>query len=315
MNGSIYEETSLRQAEDGIRDADVTGVQTCALPICERERGPDRALRALRRGRRRIAAPERRLLARRLQLAVAELRRQARQHATEQRRARGEAPAHVRRGALPTGGADRHLLVEAERPCHAARAAVVHVHAHPLREREVAGGIEIRVVARRERESPALTPEAVEAGRPELVGERGAAGGPVVARREGAPIRDVQIGEAAEQLPEGRADTEQLGAESRRTQAEGEVEPALVAERRRQMEAAGGVPHVAHRRAPVGVAREAEGGGETGARAQPRGEPGRRADGGGHRALGFVAHIPAPHGAAVLSPEAAPGGTGSVVVE
>src|SRR4249920_4007164 len=27
------------QAEDGIRDADVTGVQTCALPICWRRRG------------------------------------------------------------------------------------------------------------------------------------------------------------------------------------------------------------------------------------------------------------------------------------
>src|SRR5436305_7189107 len=26
------------QAEDGIRDADVTGVQTCALPICNRRR-------------------------------------------------------------------------------------------------------------------------------------------------------------------------------------------------------------------------------------------------------------------------------------
>src|SRR3989442_11309857 len=147
MNGSIYEETSLRQAEDGIRDADVTGVQTCALPICERERGPDRALRALRRGRRRIAAPERRLLARRLQLAVAELRRQARQHATEQRRARGEAPAQVRRGPLPTGGADRHLLVEAERPCHAAGAAGVYVHAHPPPPPEGAGGDVSCVVA------------------------------------------------------------------------------------------------------------------------------------------------------------------------
>src|SRR2546430_3475739 len=27
------------QAEDGIRDLTVTGVQTCALPICPRERG------------------------------------------------------------------------------------------------------------------------------------------------------------------------------------------------------------------------------------------------------------------------------------
>src|SRR5436305_4747371 len=28
------------QAEDGIRDADVTGVQTCALPICQCYPGP-----------------------------------------------------------------------------------------------------------------------------------------------------------------------------------------------------------------------------------------------------------------------------------
>src|SRR2546426_1143455 len=157
------------------------------------------------------------------------------------------------------------VAVEASKPVQmpcrpgAASAAVVHVHAPPLREREVAGGIEIRVVARRERESPSLAPEAVEAGRPELVGERGPAGDPVVARRKGAPIRDVQVGEAAEQLPEGRAVTEQLAAQSRRIQAKGEVEPTLVAERRRQMEAAGGVPHVAHRRPPVGVAGEAEG--------------------------------------------------------
>src|SRR3989442_13040070 len=33
------------QAEDGIRDADVTGVQTCALPICLD--APDAALRVL----------------------------------------------------------------------------------------------------------------------------------------------------------------------------------------------------------------------------------------------------------------------------
>src|SRR3989442_12671595 len=33
------------QAEDGIRDADVTGVQTCALPICD-HRDEDRGARA-----------------------------------------------------------------------------------------------------------------------------------------------------------------------------------------------------------------------------------------------------------------------------
>src|SRR5688572_33441776 len=30
------------QAEDGIRDLTVTGVQTCALPICQRTRAPGR---------------------------------------------------------------------------------------------------------------------------------------------------------------------------------------------------------------------------------------------------------------------------------
>src|SRR5207245_6189441 len=32
--------TFFFQAEDGIRDATVTGVQTCALPICPRAGGP-----------------------------------------------------------------------------------------------------------------------------------------------------------------------------------------------------------------------------------------------------------------------------------
>src|SRR5438067_13853896 len=31
------------QAEDGIRDRNVTGVQTCALPICRHGREPERA--------------------------------------------------------------------------------------------------------------------------------------------------------------------------------------------------------------------------------------------------------------------------------
>src|SRR6266542_2120005 len=39
------------QAEDGIRDATVTGVQTCALPICRGPRSADaRRLRHLRSG-------------------------------------------------------------------------------------------------------------------------------------------------------------------------------------------------------------------------------------------------------------------------
>src|SRR5256885_8432811 len=37
------------QAEDGIRDYKVTGVQTCALPICATERRHDRGLLGLRR--------------------------------------------------------------------------------------------------------------------------------------------------------------------------------------------------------------------------------------------------------------------------
>src|SRR2546430_9752678 len=36
------------QAEDGIRDLTVTGVQTCALPICAFARTTDRRRRALR---------------------------------------------------------------------------------------------------------------------------------------------------------------------------------------------------------------------------------------------------------------------------
>src|SRR5207253_7798907 len=41
------------QAEDGIRDGHVTGVQTCALPIWPRQEGrrPDRGQEPLRRGR------------------------------------------------------------------------------------------------------------------------------------------------------------------------------------------------------------------------------------------------------------------------
>src|SRR6266498_5084494 len=49
------------QAEDGIRDADVTGVQTCALPIFARRRrapaehGPARTVRQVAAGARRDA--------------------------------------------------------------------------------------------------------------------------------------------------------------------------------------------------------------------------------------------------------------------
>src|SRR2546422_10015859 len=37
---SIFTLSFLFQAEDGIRDVAVTGVQTCALPICAGETGP-----------------------------------------------------------------------------------------------------------------------------------------------------------------------------------------------------------------------------------------------------------------------------------
>src|SRR6266498_1066381 len=50
------------QAEDGIRDADVTGVQTCALPICEGgDVGglEDRSAHGLVRGGRAERAPQR----------------------------------------------------------------------------------------------------------------------------------------------------------------------------------------------------------------------------------------------------------------
>src|SRR3712207_8115600 len=40
------------QAEDGIRDIGVTGVQTCALPICSRPCGIPCSSRRARRGRR-----------------------------------------------------------------------------------------------------------------------------------------------------------------------------------------------------------------------------------------------------------------------
>src|SRR3712207_8666334 len=48
------------QAEDGIRDIGVTGVQTCALPIC-RDPAPQRRVAAAAQGARRghRAAPER----------------------------------------------------------------------------------------------------------------------------------------------------------------------------------------------------------------------------------------------------------------
>src|SRR2546430_7277538 len=45
------------QAEDGIRDLTVTGVQTCALPICSTKRKPRTRKRARWRARRGTAIP------------------------------------------------------------------------------------------------------------------------------------------------------------------------------------------------------------------------------------------------------------------
>src|SRR2546426_5962556 len=47
------------QAEDGIRDYKVTGVQTCALPICEREHGVRAGLDLAVHGPRQMDAEER----------------------------------------------------------------------------------------------------------------------------------------------------------------------------------------------------------------------------------------------------------------
>src|SRR5262249_56662453 len=49
---SVRESLFFFQAEDGIRDWSVTGVQTCALPICSRRQGPPRRARRHRRGHR-----------------------------------------------------------------------------------------------------------------------------------------------------------------------------------------------------------------------------------------------------------------------
>src|SRR2546427_598999 len=65
------------QAEDGIRDLTVTGVQTCALPICTGVR-EDRPQTALRLGQ--VAPPQHRVRApdpaQQLRVAVAARRRQ-----------------------------------------------------------------------------------------------------------------------------------------------------------------------------------------------------------------------------------------------
>src|SRR5207249_9045991 len=45
------------QAEDGIRDRNVTGVQTCALPILRSRRHAWRGFRAVRPSRERAASP------------------------------------------------------------------------------------------------------------------------------------------------------------------------------------------------------------------------------------------------------------------
>src|SRR5207247_357384 len=105
-----------------------------------------------------------------------------------------------------------------------------------------------------QREAAALAPEAVEPADGELVAERWATRHTVVARQQGAPVRQVQIGEATEQPCERGAVAEQLAAESPGVHADGQVEATLVAERRRQMEPASRVSDVADGRAAVGAA-------------------------------------------------------------
>src|SRR5256885_6887096 len=57
VTGSSHGLFFFFQAEDGIRDYKVTGVQTCALPISARVRGRRRSRRAPRSPARRRAAP------------------------------------------------------------------------------------------------------------------------------------------------------------------------------------------------------------------------------------------------------------------
>src|SRR3712207_7410824 len=55
------EEWILYQAEDGIRDIGVTGVQTCALPICRAQRAPGRGAHHQHPRARGVPAPQLRL--------------------------------------------------------------------------------------------------------------------------------------------------------------------------------------------------------------------------------------------------------------
>src|SRR5271157_6206832 len=57
LNDFVTSSCFFFQAEDRIRDADVTGVQTCALPICSRLQQERTALRHCSDGRVRLSPP------------------------------------------------------------------------------------------------------------------------------------------------------------------------------------------------------------------------------------------------------------------
>src|SRR3712207_6851423 len=78
------------QAEDGIRDIGVTGVQTCALPICPSGRARGAGLAARRRCPRTCSSRPARSAARGRRCAPAPRRRRARGSAARPRAARSE---------------------------------------------------------------------------------------------------------------------------------------------------------------------------------------------------------------------------------
>src|SRR5262249_60050911 len=88
------------QAEDGIRDWSVTGVQTCALPISVRERIRERAARAWR-----LIAVEARDVTRRRREAARAVRALARKHALHRRPEQAVAAADDRVGVDQIGRA------------------------------------------------------------------------------------------------------------------------------------------------------------------------------------------------------------------
>src|SRR5207249_11571553 len=120
------------QAEDGIRDRNVTGVQTCALPISRRSRARDRALRDAERRNGRAAY----LFGRH-----GPFRRQLRRDAAEDgplrvgRERRRRLPAPQRRAL------EHHLRESKRRPTAGATMTDV-ARLHADEQAPLAGGIE-----------------------------------------------------------------------------------------------------------------------------------------------------------------------------